>query len=169
MKSALYLTNILSWIFIVLGHWSNSSRVDMSLHSDILFWFRGNPYELLLLKAAWLAVKCKNQCHSLWFDPIGGIAVNSAPRIRFYWLDTVIYSLATLYLSALFLLYSDHQNKSVLHVRCLETYRARKTHGWHLMLLFMHIKLSIVIFLLKWLSDFVTYCLIYCHIIFWTR
>ena len=129
MKSALYLTNILSWIFIVLGHWDNSSRVDMSLHSDILFWFRGNPYELLLLKAACLAVKCKNQCYSLWFDPIGGIAVNIGPRIRFYWLNTVIYSLVTLYLSALFLLYSDHQNKSVLHVRMSRNLSSEK-NSW---------------------------------------
>ena len=28
MKSALY------WIFIVLAHWNNSPRVDMSFHSD---------------------------------------------------------------------------------------------------------------------------------------
>jgi hypothetical protein len=30
------------WVgfLIVLNHWNNSPRVDMSLHSDILFWFR---------------------------------------------------------------------------------------------------------------------------------
>ena len=27
-------------IFIVLAHWNNSPLVDMSLHSDTLFWFR---------------------------------------------------------------------------------------------------------------------------------
>ena len=32
MLSTLYLTNTLSWIFIVLIHWSNSPSVDMSLH-----------------------------------------------------------------------------------------------------------------------------------------
>jgi len=30
--SALYKTNSLSWIFIVLSHWNNSPRVDMLLH-----------------------------------------------------------------------------------------------------------------------------------------
>jgi hypothetical protein len=35
-------TNAPSWIFIVLAHWNNSSRVDMSLHSDILFWYQAN-------------------------------------------------------------------------------------------------------------------------------
>jgi len=45
-------TNTLSWIFIVLAHWNNSPRVDMSLHSDTLFWF-------------WY------QFYSLWFDPTG--------------------------------------------------------------------------------------------------
>ena len=33
------LENTQSWIFIVLAHWKNSLWVDMSLHSDTLFWF----------------------------------------------------------------------------------------------------------------------------------
>jgi hypothetical protein len=37
--SALYETNVLSWIFIVLAHWNNNSLVDMSLHLDTLFWY----------------------------------------------------------------------------------------------------------------------------------
>jgi hypothetical protein len=41
----------------VLAHWNNSPRVDMSLHSDILFWFRANQSLLFLLNAAWLAEK----------------------------------------------------------------------------------------------------------------
>jgi len=28
--------------FLVLAHWNNSPRVDMSLHSDILIWFLAN-------------------------------------------------------------------------------------------------------------------------------
>jgi hypothetical protein len=28
--------------FIVLTHWNNNLRVDMSLNSDTLFWFRAN-------------------------------------------------------------------------------------------------------------------------------
>jgi hypothetical protein len=51
------LTNTLSWILIVLAHWNNSPRVDMSLHSDTLFWFRANQYLLFLLNAACLAAK----------------------------------------------------------------------------------------------------------------
>ena len=34
MISSMYLTNILSWIFIVLAQWKNSLWVDMLLHSD---------------------------------------------------------------------------------------------------------------------------------------
>ena len=44
MRSILYYTNTLSWIFIVLAHWINSPQVDMSLHSNTLFWFRANQY-----------------------------------------------------------------------------------------------------------------------------
>jgi hypothetical protein len=57
MRSALYYTNTLSCIFfIVLAHWNNSPRVDLSLHSDTLFWFRDQSL-LVLLNAACLAEK----------------------------------------------------------------------------------------------------------------
>ena len=46
-----------SWIFIVLAHWNNSTRVDMSLHLDTLFCFRANQSLLLLLNTACLAEK----------------------------------------------------------------------------------------------------------------
>jgi hypothetical protein len=39
MGSDLYRTNTLSWIFIVLSHWNNSPRIDMSPHSNILSCF----------------------------------------------------------------------------------------------------------------------------------
>jgi hypothetical protein len=41
----------------VLAHWNNNPRVDMSLHSDTLFWFRANQLLLFLLNAACLAEK----------------------------------------------------------------------------------------------------------------
>ena len=50
-------TNALSLIFIVLAHWCNSPRVDMSLHSNTVFWFRANQSLLFLLKAACLVEK----------------------------------------------------------------------------------------------------------------
>ena len=53
----LYQTNMLSWIFIVLGQWNNNSLVDMSLHSDTLFWYQANQSLLLLLNAAFLTDK----------------------------------------------------------------------------------------------------------------
>ena len=54
MRSALYWTNTLSWIFTVLDHWSNSPRVDMSLHSDTLSLFWANQSLLLHLNDVWL-------------------------------------------------------------------------------------------------------------------
>jgi hypothetical protein len=41
-RFALYKTNTLSWIFIVLGPWSNSWQVDVSLHSNTLSLFQAN-------------------------------------------------------------------------------------------------------------------------------
>ena len=55
--SALYKTNTLSWIIIVLAHWNNSPLVDMSLHLDSLVGFRATQYLLLLVNAAYLGVK----------------------------------------------------------------------------------------------------------------
>jgi hypothetical protein len=57
MMSALYYkyTNTPSWILIVLVHTNNNPRVDMSLHSDTLFWFRDNQSLLLSLSGAWEA------------------------------------------------------------------------------------------------------------------
>jgi hypothetical protein len=57
MRSALFKTNTLSWMFIVLAHWNNSPRVNTSLHSDTLFWFRANQSLLFLLNAACLEEK----------------------------------------------------------------------------------------------------------------
>ena len=48
---------LLSWIFIVLTHWNNSPRIDMSPHSDTLSRFRANQSSLVLLNAAYLAEK----------------------------------------------------------------------------------------------------------------
>jgi len=49
MMSALYLTNTLSWNFIIRAHWNNSLQVDMSLHSDTISRFRANQSFLLRL------------------------------------------------------------------------------------------------------------------------
>jgi hypothetical protein len=53
MRSALYLTNTLSWSFIVQVHWNNSRRIDMSLHSDTLLvsWFRAKDSFSFMLRA----------------------------------------------------------------------------------------------------------------------
>jgi hypothetical protein len=57
MRSALFYSNTLSWIFIVLDHWNNGSRIDMSLHSNTLFWSSEPTSLLFLLNAACLAEK----------------------------------------------------------------------------------------------------------------
>ena len=49
MRSALYSTNTLSWIFIVLAHWNNSPQVHMSAHSYTLSWFWANPSSFCIL------------------------------------------------------------------------------------------------------------------------
>ena len=57
MRSALYYTNTLSWIFIVLAHWNNSRWIEISPHSHTLSWLRANQSLLFLLNAAGLAEK----------------------------------------------------------------------------------------------------------------
>jgi hypothetical protein len=53
--------NTLSWIFVVLAHWSNSKRVGMWLHLDILSWLRANQYMLLYRYAMCLEEKHLDQ------------------------------------------------------------------------------------------------------------
>jgi len=43
--------------FVMLAHWNNSLRVDMSLHSDTLSWFRAKRSLLFLLNALCLVEK----------------------------------------------------------------------------------------------------------------
>ena len=57
MNPALYLTDTLSRIFIVLAHWSNRPQEDMSPHSDTLYWSQADQSLLLLLNAACFAEK----------------------------------------------------------------------------------------------------------------
>jgi hypothetical protein len=60
------LDQTLSWIFIVLAHWNNSPRVDMSLQSDTLLFALTHWYCVLRGDVSYIY-----QLHSLWFDPIG--------------------------------------------------------------------------------------------------
>jgi hypothetical protein len=55
--SALYYTNRLSWIVIVLSHWNSSPWVDMSLHSETFSWFRTYQTFCILLNYAYLTEK----------------------------------------------------------------------------------------------------------------
>jgi hypothetical protein len=43
--------------YSAIDYWNNSPRIDMSLHSDTLFWFRANQSLLFLLSVACLAEK----------------------------------------------------------------------------------------------------------------
>jgi hypothetical protein len=49
MRSDLYQTYTLNWMFIVLSQWNNSPRIDMTFHSDTLSWFRANQSLFFLL------------------------------------------------------------------------------------------------------------------------
>ena len=56
-ENKLIVNETMMMIFIVLAHWNNSPRVDMSGHSDTLFWFRTNQSLFLLLIPAFVVVR----------------------------------------------------------------------------------------------------------------
>jgi hypothetical protein len=58
-------TNTLTWIFIVLAHWNNSPRINVSPHSDILSAFRANQFLLFLLNDHCLEEKQHLQFYKL--------------------------------------------------------------------------------------------------------
>ena len=67
---ALYYT--LSWIFIVLAHWNNSWRVDMSFHTRT-YYHDYEPNSLCiysLMLHAWRR-NSRHQFYYYWFDPTG--------------------------------------------------------------------------------------------------
>ena len=90
-RFALYKTNTLSCIFIVLTHWNNSPWIDMSPHSDTLSWFRSNQYLFFLHNAACLAAK---QQIAIWMSLVWSDR-DSNPRFsrgeysNHYTIDTV--------------------------------------------------------------------------------
>ena len=81
MRTALSYANTLSSIYIVLVHWNNSPRIDLSPHSGTLSWFRVNQSFLFLLNAACLSRNNKCQLYSLSFDPIG-VRTHNLPHAR---------------------------------------------------------------------------------------
>jgi hypothetical protein len=82
------LTRWVNWIFIVLVHWNNSPRVDMSLHLDTLFCFRASQFLLFLLNAACLAT---NTNCIVWFDPTGAWTHDLPPNSRRARFEPMIY------------------------------------------------------------------------------
>ena len=71
MRSALYSTNTLSWIFIVLAHWNNTPPINMS--PTLTHYPDSKPTSLdsfSLMLNAYLR-SSKYQFYSSWFDPTG--------------------------------------------------------------------------------------------------
>jgi hypothetical protein len=64
MRSALYWTNTQSWIFNSASSQKKTSpRIDLSLHSDTLYWFRSNQSSLILLNGVCFAEKQQIPIH----------------------------------------------------------------------------------------------------------
>ena len=80
MMSALYKTNTLSQICIVLAHWNNSPRVDMFPHSNTLSWLRANQSLLFFLNAV-----CKSEEHNANFIIFGLTRSGLEPTISRTW------------------------------------------------------------------------------------
>ena len=59
MRSVLFYTFRLCWIFIVLSHWNNSPWIDMLPRWKTLSWFRANQSLLFPLNVVCLAEKQK--------------------------------------------------------------------------------------------------------------
>ena len=75
MRSVLYWTNTLNWIFIVLDHWNISPLVDMLLHYDTLSWIQANHLcsRSLVFIAVCLAENRKYQFYCLVWPDMGSI------------------------------------------------------------------------------------------------
>ena len=97
MFNEMKMTNTPSWLFIVLAHWNNSPRVDMSPHSDTFSWFRANQSLLFLLNAASLVESNKYLFYSLCFHTRSGLEPTiyrtRGEHANYYTMDAVLLSL----------------------------------------------------------------------------
>ena len=66
MMSALFWTNMLGWILLVLALWINNQLEDMSLHTETLFWLGSNQSLLLLLNIVFLSEKQQISISIFW-------------------------------------------------------------------------------------------------------
>ena len=71
MRSALYYINMLSWIFIKLGHGNNSPQIDMSPPLGNIILIPSQPVFLFLLNVACLAEKQRIPISKsiIWLEP----------------------------------------------------------------------------------------------------
>ena len=68
MRSALYSTNTLSLIVIVITHWSNNPQIDMSPPLGHIFLIPSQPVFALSPEFCVLSGEATNTNFSLWFD-----------------------------------------------------------------------------------------------------
>ena len=108
MRSALCLTNTLCWMFIVLAHWNNSPRVDISFPSNTLLWFRANQSLLLFHSGVCLAKKQQILISWSLVWPDRGSNPRSTPQKRFYRVYTLYWFEFLLYVVCLMLLSTCH-------------------------------------------------------------
>ena len=69
MRSPLYETDTLGWIFIVLAHWNNSPRIVMSpartYYPHTEGWTRFERTTLVMVGTDWTC-SCKSNCQAPW-------------------------------------------------------------------------------------------------------
>ena len=85
MRSALYYTNTLSYIFMVLAHWNNSPRVHIAPLGHIIP-IPSQPVFALTSECCMLNGEATNTnfivLHILWFDPTGARTYDLPRRAR---------------------------------------------------------------------------------------
>jgi hypothetical protein len=94
------------WILIMLAHWNFIPRVDISVHSDTLSWFKANQY--LLFQAACIAEKQ----HILILQSLVWPDWNSNPRTTA--LETSTSVILMIYFCVIFKHFTNLQSYGVL-------------------------------------------------------
>jgi hypothetical protein len=100
MRPALYSTNMLTWILIVLAHWNNSPWIDMSPYSDTISWFPAKQSLLFLLNDSCLGEMKQTPFHSLcltWSGLEPSIYRTRGDHVNHYTADEVIYNVGKKY------------------------------------------------------------------------
>jgi hypothetical protein len=118
--------------FLVLAYWNNSLWIDMSPHSDTLFWFLADQFLLFLLNAVFLALWHGTNLY-MWLDITHGRWLHASLYSMNHMGGIMVSVLASIAVDCGFELWSGQTKDYKISICCFfakNTALRRKSKNW---------------------------------------